>query len=361
VATPDLVELDAIKRDFEFVGRFVGSAQAGATLLSVVGYFCMFPFLSLFVHESEAKLTPRVPQLSGLMSASAKDVVARSRHSLKLFDDTARGIAGQVAYFRDQIESAHRTRFLRPIPWPWAKDLGIYIYDGLPVSTTHVVTFVIGLQPRRIVARSAANEVRSIAEEYGRYFAVLGVTLDLQARSFLSSMDASRLRHEDHRSSRYYRTLFNGTGTPDINALLNVFRVMATFASRLLSLDTSVESWQTIFKIRFLTLYHVLSSLSRLRGTRSNYLTPKSMAYLHSILDTSDARHLMSPAIRPFRNTLMHYGLDNRVPSSSLSLTTPLYGLVPICLPGESHTTLDAKLTRQLDLTTESLNQWAVS
>jgi hypothetical protein len=85
------------------------------------------------------------------MSSSTKDVVARSRHSLKLFDDSRRGVLGQLAYFHNEIEPAHRRKFLWPIPWPWAMDLGIYKYDGLPISTTHMVTFVIWLRAAQAV------------------------------------------------------------------------------------------------------------------------------------------------------------------------------------------------------------------
>jgi len=359
--TPDQLQLHAIQRDVEFVGRLIGSLQRPGTssLVGSVAYFCMSPFISLFVHESEGKLSPLVPQLSGVMSKSAKDVVARSRHSLKLFDDTKRGLAGQLAYFRDEIEPAHRRNFLRPIPWPWARDLGVYSYEGTPISTTHVATFVIGYEPQRLFTKTTSAEIRSIAEEYGRYLATLGVTLDPQALSFASSLDATRLTHEDHRSHRYYRTIFNGPGSPDVNALLNVFRVMVNFAANVLRLDAASESWQTVFKIRFLTLYHVLTSLATLRGSQRGDMTAKSVGPMNTILDTADAGLLTNPPIRPLRNTLMHYGVDPRIPTAALSLQAPLYGLVPACLPGHDHATIDAAVARQLELTAATMNQWA--
>jgi hypothetical protein len=357
----DQLQAHAILRDIEFIGRFVGSLQRRDTspLVSSVAYFCMFPFMSLFVHESEAKLRLLVPQVSSLMSNSAKEVVARSRHSLKLFDDTNRGLPGQLAFFRNEIEPAHRRAFLRPIPWPWAKDLGVYSYDGVPISTTHVATFVIGYEPRRLYTKAMSMEVRSIAVEYGQYFAAMGATLDSHALSFASSLDATKLSSNDHRSTRYYRRVFNGPETPDLNALLIVFQAIVNFATNVLSLDTNSVSWQTVFKIRFLTLYHVLTGLAKLSGSQRGDLTTRSVMQMNTILDTADTALLTSPSIRPLRNTLMHYGLDSRIPIATLSLHAPLYGLVAACLPGHDHASLEATITRQLELTAVTMNQWA--
>jgi hypothetical protein len=358
--TPDQLQVHAIQRDVDFVGRFIGSLHhpGMSTRASSVSCFCMFPFLSLFVYESQARLSQVVPQVSGVVSNTAKEVVARSRHSLKLFDDTKRGLPGQLAYFRNDIEPAHRRVFLRPIPWPWAKDLGIYSYDGIPISTTHVATFAIGYEPRKLFTATSSVEIRSIAEEYGRYLASLGATADPQAVSFASRLDAARLTEEDYRSDRYYRSIFNGSGTPDVNALLNVFRVMVNFAAKVLPLDESPEAAQTIFKIRFLTLYHVLASLITLRSGERGNVTARSVAHLNIILDTADASLLTSPPIKPLRNTLMHYGLDQRINAAALSLQTPLYGLVSACLPSHDYTTFDATVSRQLELTAATMKRW---
>src|SRR5260370_9920174 len=114
-------------------------------------------------------------------------------------------------------------------------------------------------------------------------------------------LDAARLTPEDHRSERYYRSIFNGPGTPDVNALLNVFRGMVNFAANVLSLDAAPESSQTIFTIRFLTLYQVLASLAALCGTERGDLTPRSVAEMNVILATAAAHPLSRPPIRPLR------------------------------------------------------------
>jgi hypothetical protein len=114
-----------------------------------------------------------------------------------------------------------------------------------------------------------------------------------------------------------------------------------------------------MFKIRFLTLYHVLVSLSILRDARRAYLEPRSLAYLNAILDTGDARLLTSSAIKPLRNTLVHYGVDISIPSAALDPRTPLYGLVEACLPGNDYYMIDAAVDRQLELCARVMSQWA--
>jgi hypothetical protein len=94
----------------------------------------MAPYLSLFVHESHRKLRASDPALASLLSSDVEAIVARSRHSLKLFEDTHRGVAGQLAYFRDELLPAHRRRFLGntwlPLARPLEKDLGLISYAG---------------------------------------------------------------------------------------------------------------------------------------------------------------------------------------------------------------------------------------
>jgi hypothetical protein len=46
--------------------------------------FCISPYLSLYVHESLAKLKAIDPATSALLSSGVQQIVTRSRHSLKL-------------------------------------------------------------------------------------------------------------------------------------------------------------------------------------------------------------------------------------------------------------------------------------
>jgi hypothetical protein len=278
-----------------------------------------------------------------------------------LFEDTKRGVEGQVAYFREEIIPLHRRTFLGRFPLvpPWAKDLGIYLYEGVPVSSTHAATFALGFEPRQLFRSDSANLLRSVAEEYGRYVAILGVQPEAQAASFATQIDPAQLKDRDVRGERYYANTFNGSATPEINALLGVFRASLNFVCTLLPLDQVPASWQTIFKIRYLTVYHVLRSLEILRDDHKSKLTTASTTAIQRIVTTPDAQLLVDQASRPFRNTLMHYGLDDRIDLTTLDLTRPLYGLVQSCFQGHDHKSLAEVLEKQAEHAAETLNRWA--
>lgn len=324
--------------------------------------FCMVSFLSLFVYESHLRLSGSDPAIAAALSNAAQPVIARSRHSLKLFEDTKRGVLGQLHYFRDEIAPAHRKAFLTSgrnlLRRLLETDLGIYVYDQLPISSTHAATFHLGFEPKSLFNPRTGREVQAIAAEYGTYLSIFGVQLDPIATSFASLLDPNLFSHRDVRSESYYKRTFNGSQTTEINALLTSFRVSMNFVERMLRTDTSVAAWQTTFKIRYLTLYQILRSLQILRMEVAHQLTDLSQAVLRTILDNPESQVLTDPASKPFRNSLMHYSPDSRIPTVSLQLTAPLYGLVQACFPGHDERTISALVDRQAARTADALNAW---
>lgn len=354
----------AITTDAQFVGRFIGSLQQpGVQPVGPVASFCLSSYLSLFVHESYCRLKTLHPALAASLSSDARTIIARSRHSLKFFEDTQRGLAGQVAYFRDEIIDTHKARFLGNTWFPPARfletDLGLYLYKGVPISSTHAATFALGFEPQALLNKGTSKLVLDTFTEYGRYFALLGVTLDEQASSFASSIDPARLKGKDVRAARHYTHTFNGASTPEINALLSVFQVSLNFSDLILPMDMTPASYQTIFKIRFLALYQIIRSLDILRQERGHQLSTVSLDAIHAIVDSQDAHLLVDGSAREFRNTLMHYGPDSRVDLRVLDLQAPLYGLVQACFPGYDDLSLATLLTRHTAHTAQVMNGWA--
>lgn len=190
---PDRRQLifDAATVDAVYVGRFVGSLIHAGQRVAPVATLCMFSYFSLFVHESYARLKELDPQQAQKISLSpeARTVITRSRHSLKLFEDTRRGVNGQLDYFRNEIIPAHRAMFIDGIRLPFlrflGKDLGISSYDGIPVSTTHVATFALGVEPQALFGKDAGRKLQEIAKEYGQYFAEWGAKLMTKQSHFL--------------------------------------------------------------------------------------------------------------------------------------------------------------------------------
>ena len=362
----EAVVAQGIANDGAYVGRFASDARNPefASFVGVVS-LCMAPYISLFAHESYQKLRTSNPALASLLSSDVHAIVARSRHSLKLFEDTHRGISGQLAYFRDELLPAHSHRFLGntwlPLARPLEKDLGLFSYAGRLIATTHGTNFHMGIEPHALLAQTG-EETRAIYEAYGRYFAHLGSRLDTDGKTFVSYLDPQRFNRwpKDVRAAKYYCRVFEGPGNPDLNALLTVFRGMMNFVGSVITAGMDNDAIEyTVFKIRFLTLYQILGSLRVLRAEQHQGLNSRSVARIEQITGTAEAQAIMAPAAKPFRNTLMHYNLDSRVDQSQVDASKPLFGLVPIYFPTYDVATFSRLVDRCIVATAEATDAWA--
>jgi hypothetical protein len=324
----------------------------------------MFSYLSLFVHESHQRLRRLDPELAEAIAVSpdTRAIVARSRHALKLFEDTSRGLTGQLDYFANEIIPAHRAFFIDGIRFSFLKflgrDLGIFSYDGVPVSSSHIATFMFGTDPAHSVSPDAGSAIFDISREFGQYSAAWGVTLDEPPTSFLMHLDPKLFSMKDVRADAEYRSCFNGPQTPEVNALLCLFQAMLNTLDRLLSLDIDPSSQQTSIKLRYLTIYQILRSLALLTTERGSQLELRSHRAIQAMVDCPTARLMTDDSKRPFRNTLMHYGPDRRVDLAQLSLDQPLYGLVEHFFAMDV-AAFDQLLTRLIADTAAAMNTWA--
>ena len=366
VGLEDTVIQQGIARDVAYVGNLARDLNAPRSE-SFYGTlaFCIVPYLSLVIHESYRKLERSDPALATSLSDDVKAIVARSRHSLKLFEDAHRGVEGQLAYFRDEVLPAHASRFLGntwlPIARPLETDLGLFSYDHKLIASTHGANFHMGVEPQALLAKTGA-EVRAIYEECGRYFGRLGARLDTDEGTFVSHLDPLHFdqRPNDVRANTYYRSVFDGPNNPDLNALLTVFRGMINFVDSVITAGMDKRLFEyTVFKIRFLTLYQILGSLRLVRDEQLRTLSSRSVAFIDTIERTVEAQLIMDPAAKPFRNTLMHYNLDPRVDATRVDINDVLFGLVPIYFPSHSPATFMAIVDRCIAQMAVTIEEWA--
>ncbi|MBK6015140.1 hypothetical protein [Streptomyces sp. MBT53] len=363
----EMITSDAVIRrwavaDAVYVGRFTrditewddGSYGNSVVALGMVSYF------SLFVHESQSKLSIIDPNLVSVLSPKAKGIVARSRHSLKLFEDRKRGISGQLAYYDDVLLPAHRSRF-RGKWWfsparIFGNDLGFSLYGRRVVGSTVTTTFHMGAEASDTLSVDNGKFLADLYAEYGEYFAKLGARLGGPS-TFVASLEDSAFSSRDLRCVPYHRHVFNGSTTPTLNALLTTFRAMMNFVSLVLTAGGDTSEY-TVFKIRFLTLYQILVSLDALVADQTQDLTPKSVAAIKEIVDDPTARLITDIGVKPFRNSLMHY-LDPRVDVSKLDFGKPLFGLTSIYFPQYDFPTFSALIDACIAQTADALDAWA--
>lgn len=328
--------LHAIREDAAFVGRYISSQRRPENqLFASTLAFCMSSYLALFIYEGQRQLQALDPTLAQALSQDAQQVLTRSRHSLKFFEDTKRGLDGVRSAFGDEIIPAHRDYFVGLLRFKWleplSKDLGIFRYGDRVLSTTHAATFGLGLEASAIADESLGAQIRGRSEEYGRYFGRLGARLDESQTAFPDSLDATRWpkREEDVRSVDFYASTFNGAGSPDLNAALLMMLGHLNFVADIVTPVGSPEARDyTTFKIRFLAVYQVLRSLTLLRDEQSRVLTARSTRAVDAILQHPAAVSILQEKARPLRNTLMHYSIDSRLDSAQINTQEFLPSLV---------------------------------
>lgn len=357
--------ISATKNDAKFAGTVISSMSiAELANVSPIAAFCMSSYFSLFVYEGYARLSGVEPQLVSPLSSLAASVGERSRHSLKFFEDTRRGIEGQISYFENEILAAHSEEFTGNTPVPfaqrWETDLGLFRYNGRLISTTHSATYALGLDPRTMFDEGMGQELSGIMSEFGSYFARLGATLDVSADSFLKHISTSKIgMDEDVQSGPYYEKIFNGANTPGINCLMTVFQSNMNFVDAVLTAGGTNDSTEySPFKIRFLTIYQILRSLDLLRAERASQLTSDSLAAIADILNTAEAQTIIDPTAKPFRNTLMHYGPDSRIDISLIDKDDLVGSMVPLCYQGLTAEQFGSVVEKCISHTAARLNEW---
>jgi hypothetical protein len=357
-----------ITNDATYVGRFARDLNDPAVhFLMETTPLCMTPYFSLFVYESYQKLKVANPALPAFFSEDTESIVARSRHRLKLFEDTKQGIDKQLACFRDDILPGHYERFHVNARLKLArfleKDLALYNYNGKLIATTHSKTFFLGVNPVALFGEGVDVYLRGVYEEYGRYFGGLGANLETGAETFVAQLKNAPLdvRSKNVRADGYYRHAFNGEGSPDLNALLSVFRGMMNFVDAIVGGGGERGVEYTELKIRFLTLYQVLRSLQILREERPGDLTARSSAFIEKMTTSPVAKLITDPAVKPFRNTLVHYSLDSRVNVANVDVTEPLFGLVCIYFPAYETVTFAEAIDACIGETATAMEEWAAA
>lgn len=349
----DAITIDSIKRDMLFAGRYINSCDTAPREATGIFSLCIFCYFSLFVSEASRQMGRIDPASAAQLSPQARSILNRSRNSLKLFDDKERGkIDGVIDYLANEVRVSQRVTFggskFFPLARLWAKDLGLFSYDGHTVLSTDAAVFTGGLDPKdRVTSRTFGPRFRDISAEYGAYMAAWGVRRE-NAQSFANQINADKIETRDVKGNEYFAHAFNGATTPKLNMALSLFQVMMSFNEHILTLDRTPVSQPTIFRIRFLLSYEVWHSLNGLLRRGDTSLLPQMKSRIDAVLNSTDSALFQ---VRGFRNDLMHYCPDASIPDASLSQDSDaLFGLSEHYYSGAS---LD-DLKRQLNVWTSN-------
>jgi hypothetical protein len=361
------VALRLIANDLLFARRFLqGVIDRLGQPQSHIPLFCMLRYLSLYVHESHNALEQVEPNLAAALAVDNADIIERSRHTVKLFDDThnqfgrVSGVTSQLA----GITQAHRDVFLDNTWFPPARvletDLAVYRYRGRLVLTTHATAFHLGLPLAELRDNVKLGQtLMSIGEGLGRYIGSFTGELPWRGSSFMDGLDLGNVTNKDIRASKVYPAAFDAQLGDEATAALVIFQCSMNFLRLMLAEETNPQSAEAAFKLKLVVLYHVLSSLAKFKVAFGPSLTAASLGRLDVMLDHPTTAELRDPSKKGLRNTLMHYQPRGPQIVARLSLDQPLCGLVEAYYPTYDFATMSKLVDEHVQLVAEQLDDWS--
>lgn len=362
----DEVTVRLIFNDIRFARRYIQGVvdRAGEQQVHVLT-FSMMRYLSLYVYESYKALTAVWPDLAALLAVDNADVIERSRHTVKLFDDTnpqLGGASGVTLQFGG-IAQAHRDYFLDNTWFPPARvletDMAVYRYRGRLIATTSTLAFHLGLPAELIGRRDAMRQsLLSLSAGISRYVSTAAALASWERPSFMDVIDLRAVKNKDIRAGRFYGGLFDAGLSDEARAALVAFQCSVNFLDLMVAEDPNPDSAEAVFKLKLVVLYHVLSSLAKFQAAFGSSLGPAARSVLDPILGHPSTILLTDAGKKGLRNTLMHYRPSAAV-VPQLSLSQPLYGLVEAHYPGSDFAGMAKLVDEHISLVAGALDDWS--
>ncbi|MFK4152902.1 hypothetical protein ACI2LV_13090 [Streptomyces fungicidicus] len=359
-APGDDIALALIAQDIMFLRRFAQSVAVGSLDQAFVPIFCMHNYMCLIIHESHRTLRQVAPDLADALAYDCAPAIERARHSVKLYDDKYKELDDVGADFR-RIIKEYRQEFLGntwlPLARPLERDLVLWRFRGRLVSTSHTASFFLAFPPQAFKNKDDLGpRLHAVAIEQGRYISAAAEGLPWQGQSTLDAMQKTDLAENEVRAEKHYRRSFDPALPEEIKASLTAMTCALNTVDVLLADDITPFSETTLFKLRYITLHHVLSSLRKLDDQYGAGLRPSDRALLKGILDLPMS-NLILQAHRGFRNTLVHYRPAQDV-QERLSLDVPLYGLLDAYFPADDAGSLSDALTLHTAHVADRMSTW---
>ena len=154
----------------------------------------------------------------------------------------------------------------------------------------------------------------------------------------------------------FFSSVFNGEATEDLNFTLLYFLITINFLQHILKSLIS-GSPPTFFKMKFITLYHLVSSLEKLQSYfyPKKVLSESSKRYFKELLRDEELKLIGRQS--EFRNTLVHYGISGNL-DENIDLPLKLYGLVEYYFDGRSYENVEDILDSLLGRVSKLLEEW---
>ena len=364
------IEIKLIKQDISFYSDLMPNLASRPSIGVLI--FGLIPYLSLFTVETYKYLQSFFPKYTNAISREHKEIISSSRMRVKLFDDTEKRVEGVfellewIIDFNKEWHINSHNGLLAPLKRALQDDLGIFFYDAHVIGSTHVGIFNLGYgkndlpKPSRRLSNVLSASSRSIGVALGEYLGQIyrlpEFTPHNLTSTFSYNLDDKKLKYKDEKAGRFFDMVFNGNNTFDANFSMLIFLANLNFMQYIFK---NIESGTppTLFKLKFITLYHTLSSMEKLKkySYPLNLLTVRSKAYFDKILEDVDLELIRKQ--KNFRNVLVHYGIKG-IPEVSLNQSAILFGLVEYYFGGRTFDEVNEILDIQIERVSHILEEW---
>ena len=350
------IELAMIQEDAGYmVGLFLSLRQL-QNKGNIPFLLASIDFYSLVIYEATQYVTKHNPTLATQLYSEYSDTIKQSRQRMKLFDDKLLGIEGMGKLFINILTPQHQKELSKdhkiPLPKFMWTDIATYsdTHTGIPVGTTHIASFNSGVtDPNKFFSPDTAI---GLGEHLGSFLKLFAKGIHLVIIKDFSITDT------DTRYNKIYSKKHYGSPDKQINAGLSVIDMRMNFLALLLS---KTSQFPTSFKWKFLSIYHAVSSLASFaKSEHYDMLEDYHKQKITNVLNSEIASLMLSPDIKPLRNTLTHYGIDTRLDSTYLNNDQKeLFGIVDACKIGYTYHSLLELIDRQLqEVLLDMFNTW---
>jgi hypothetical protein len=326
------------------------------------------PFLGAFLYESIAYVKEETPgTLQNLQSHQG--LLRAMRMGMKLLDGDPRSLEDilresdeLVALVKRWYEGPHRG-LLGPLKRWLQPDLGIFFWNNDVINTTHVSLLNLGLTTeilstlsRETVGPYMRREAVGYGNDVVQVLDELGMLQELDTAAHTPEDGQGRALpptgYRDLKSSRFFESVAR-RAAPEPSAV-GVGVLLSLILSRIntarvivprLALDNETAA----FKIRFVSLFHAVTSLQVLLTWhhQNSFLHPEAVRQFKAMLGNDSIRSVRGRT--KLRNNLVHYRVVSESVTALLRSDRPLYGLVEALYPGTSLADIRNDVTLGLD------------
>lgn len=363
-----LVELELLNGDSEFYFELVQCILKDRHAHILVP--TLIPHLALIVIESYQYFSNKIPGFARDIKLKHQNLIRQMRHKVKMLEeieieDTLEAVTN---YQRCYFIEVH-TGVLGPLKKMLATDLAVVYYQDHLISTSHIqYTYLLHKQgsdgkPDLAALKEIADSARSVSEEIGSYLASIRSVFTQSnnkraSNSCTDILDGLPIHSKDVNSQEFLASVFNDSLDERINSSLVLVISYANFVHYIISRMSTSGDW-SLFKVRYLTLYHLWMSLQKLQDKyyAKGLLSPDSKQVLASIFEDKALSFLMKRS--KFRTALTHYKVAALpVPEAALDLNIPLFGLVEYFFGGAHLEELNATVDFQLARVSSLMEEW---